>query len=243
MTIEPDTVGVQVASADKLFFLSRDSGSNWQTSGEFAQAIAVDPFAANHIIRTGGGSGVLESRDSGQTWAKLEGLPDQVTFTRVFFHPSKEGIVFVSRPSLSPPQMWRSSDGGHTCQQLQDVTPLDGLTGSDRSLVGWAVQSVFLSGDDGLTWTRIPAQLPALSSVVVDPIDAARVLAGTTTLSSLDAGIWESIDGGRAFRTEAECRSFHCHSIGSSETLFTASVLQQRGCLRARGQLRGRRYS
>ena len=57
--------------------------------------IDIDPRDANHIIASAC-SGIYESKNAGDSWRKVQGIPSQSRRTRAILqHPSIPGIVFA----------------------------------------------------------------------------------------------------------------------------------------------------
>src|SRR5262249_45478431 len=71
-------------------------------------AINIDPRNGEHIFASAC-SGIYETRDGGENWVKVQGIPSQSRRTRAILqHPTIRGLVFAGTTE----GFWRSTKGG-----------------------------------------------------------------------------------------------------------------------------------
>lgn len=120
----PADVGTAAIGSDGSYYASGNSdGSLWKyASGSWTKlitdsvhAVAVDPFNANHLVVTGAGGNIQESRDGGATWSgwnwnnQLESSNDIPWLENSGGYMSSGGLVF---DPLQPNKIWQSSGVG-----------------------------------------------------------------------------------------------------------------------------------
>lgn len=138
---------------------SSDDGTTWDvrsptTGRSFFGRILVDPTDAEHLVAADPGSGPVESRDGGRTWARLGGVAAATWVSGFGGDPTR---VVVSGPSGAA----RSSDAGRTWQPLTlpEGATIAEVGGSDAQLIYAAGlianrARVWVSHDGGRTWAR-----------------------------------------------------------------------------------------
>jgi len=205
LAVHPTEPNVVLAGADIGLARSSDAGVTWQRvsspfDGAQVWSVAIDPHRHDSIlVGTGAPSRAVMYRtdDAGATWQRLSPeIPehcagvsrpriltiawDQVDGTSAWFGIEEGGL-------------WRTRDRGDTWERT-DGTPKSlphGVTGSDvhcivvldgppKTLVCLVVNAIFVSTDDGETWTRtdtratwgiyytrLVAKLPGSSSLLL----------------------------------------------------------------------------
>ncbi len=158
------------------------------------------------------GQGILRSNDDGASWHRL-GLSEAIEF---------DGVVRALAVDPRRPQriyagadcgLCISDDGGAHWRRADG--PIDGMTvwsiaidPTDPAVLyaGTGAPSraaLFKSDDAGLSWRRLPPELPEFCSgvnrprlltICVDPDDSAQVWFGVE-----EGGVWRSGDGGQAW--------------------------------------------
>lgn len=158
-------------------------------------------FAGGSRFGTGGGVGVLRSRDGGDSWqAFSQGLPGTFV-TSISPDPAVAGRLLLSSESRG---LFASSDGGASWEPSGDgidearTGPLTRVPGEPGTLYVLAAESAFSesriyrSTNSGSTWQRIGLDLPDdfLGPVVVDSADS------STLYTTRQGGVLRSTDGG-----------------------------------------------
>jgi len=117
-------------------FRSDDGGQNWmaintglpQDGDSFnVQSLAVDPTDANVVYLGTGwkpfhGNGVYKSTDGGMTWAPANRGMIDYSITALAVDPTNPQIVYAG---TFDGELFKSSDGGETWNDLTDVLPGD----------------------------------------------------------------------------------------------------------------------
>jgi len=180
------------------------------------------------------GDGVYKSTDAGKTWQNM-GLVPSGRIARIVINPRDANNVLVcAEGRLTSPQqdrgVFRSTDGGANWTKTLFVNPETGCSGlsmdpNDPSTVfagTWQVSQrtwdeasggpgsgVYVSHDNGQTWTHLTAGLPhsplGKIDVGVAPSNPQRVYA---LIQTYDQGsLWRSDDGGAQWKVVSWDRS------------------------------------
>ncbi len=115
LAIDPRTANTIYAGTWYLPYKSTDGGQTWRSikngiiDDSDIFAIDIDPRDPNHVIMSAC-SGIYETRNAGDSWTKVNGIPSQSRRTRdILQHPSIPGLVFAGTTE----GFWRSERGGH----------------------------------------------------------------------------------------------------------------------------------
>ncbi len=134
-------------------------------------------------------SGVLVSRDAGQTWQQVEGITPAAPINVIVQDPQRPAYLYVGTTQ----QLLLSHDGGERWQRRGGNLPygsytaiLINPTNTDELFVGSAYEreegnGVFHSADAGMTWKRIDPDLPSrrVWTLAFDQRDPNRILVGS----------------------------------------------------------------
>ena len=135
-------------------------------------------------------SGVLVSRDNGNTWQKTSGIPENVPVSSIAVDPKRPGYVYVGTSQT----FYLSRDSGKTWTRRGGNLPLGNYTSilinpvnSDEIFVSSALESdggVFFSENGGMNWKRVDNKNMKVPSrrvwtMVFDPNDSNRIYAGS----------------------------------------------------------------
>ena len=138
-------------------------------------------------------SGVLVSRDSGQTWRQVEGVPTDMPVNTVVQDPQRPDYIYVGTKQT----IFMSQDGGRTWTRRGGNLPFGDFTAilvnprnGDEIFVGNAYQisevggGVYRSTDGGRTWARIDPKdrrLPSqrIWALAFDPHDQDVLFVGS----------------------------------------------------------------
>lgn len=204
LTIAPSDRGILyacVSSEDRRsLFKSSTVGANWEavsdglqdadaTERAIAQAIAVDPTAAEIVYVATADQGVFKSTDGGQTWEPADTGIVLTDLISLAIDPTNPSIVyagaraFISSEIRGPGGVHKSTDAGGSWQPAngEEGHPIgtarvhalvvDGI----RPQVVYAATDVgvFRSTDGAASWTALDAGLfaPDTRALVIDPLD------------------------------------------------------------------------
>jgi photosystem II stability/assembly factor-like uncharacterized protein len=134
-------------------------------------------------------SGVLVSRDAGQTWQQVEGITAAAPINVIVQDPQRASYIYVGTTQ----QLLLSHDGGEKWIRRGGNLPYGSYTAilinpqqPDEIYVGSAYEreegnSVFNSTDAGMTWKRIDPDLPSrrVWALAFDQRDTTRILVGS----------------------------------------------------------------
>jgi photosystem II stability/assembly factor-like uncharacterized protein len=134
-------------------------------------------------------SGVLVSRDGGQTWEQIAGITPAAPINIIVQDPQRPAYIYVGTTQ----QLLLSHDGGEKWIRRGGNLPygsytaiLINPTNTDEMYVGSAYEreegnGVFHSTDAGITWKRIDPDLPSrrVWALAFDPRDQNRILVGS----------------------------------------------------------------
>ncbi|MGD9562591.1 MAG: WD40/YVTN/BNR-like repeat-containing protein [Pyrinomonadaceae bacterium] len=192
---EDDKNGI-LAGTNSGLYRSYDLSKGWEkiTFGEgldhSVYAITVSPLVPGTIWVGTTTSGVLTSRDNGETWTKIGGAPDNVPISSIVIDPKRPNYIYVG----SIHSLYRSQDGGRTWLPRGSNLPLGNFTSilidprnSDEVLVSSALENdggVYYSKDAGKNWRRVDSKEIKLPSrrvwmMAFDPNNADRIYAGS----------------------------------------------------------------
>jgi photosystem II stability/assembly factor-like uncharacterized protein len=135
-------------------------------------------------------SGVLVSRDGGETWQQVSGVPTQAPISSIEQDPKRSAYVYVGTKQ----SLYVSHDGGERWMRRGGNLPygdyasiLINPDAPDEIIVGNAWENgggVFRSTDAGITWNRIDPTRPGLPSqriwaLAFDPRNQDKIFVGS----------------------------------------------------------------
>lgn len=192
---EDDKNGI-FAGTDKGLYRSYDLAKGWEkiSFGEGLNhnvtAITSSALVPATIWVGTATSGVIVSRDNGETWEKTGGAPERVPISSMVIDPKRPNYIYVGTIHA----FYLSRDGGRTWKSRANILPLGNYTSilidprnSDELLVSSALENdggVYHSKDAGMSWKRVDSKELKLPSrrvwmMAFDPANADRVYAGT----------------------------------------------------------------
>ncbi|POX48390.1 glycosyl hydrolase [Streptomyces sp. Ru72] len=179
LAVHPEQPNVVYAGADVGLVRSDDAGVTWHRvdspmNDQTIWSLAIDPNDADFVIAGTGApsrAAVFRTADGGANWDRL---PPQIP--EFCAGVSKPRVLTATVDRYDPKNLWfgieegglwRSRDRGDTWDRV-DGTPAslpDGVTNSDihcvlvlegppKTIVCVVVNALFVSQDDGRTWTR-----------------------------------------------------------------------------------------
>lgn len=179
LAVDPGEPEVIWAGADTGLIRSDDTGVTWHRvdspmNGTHVWSLAIDPGAPGRMLAGTGApsrAAVFRSVDGGGSWDRLPpaipefcaGVNRPRILTTVWDHTDPGAAWF----GIEEGGLWRTRDHGDTWRRV-DGTPASlphGVTGSDvhcvvildgppKTIVVAVVNALFVSWDDGATWTR-----------------------------------------------------------------------------------------
>ena len=191
---------------DHGFYISSDGGNTWTESVKSLQNTMVNTILTapdNSIIATATDYGIIRSVDNGVTWTSL--LPSASYNTATY---------------------WGNAYG---CVTLGNAAAWGAGTGT--IVVGWQawgdrISCVMRSTDNGVTWSKISANLPAQTlntsgtlrgpgapySIIKDPNNEANLwMAIDGTGTSEQGGIYKSTDSGASWTKTTQPAGWACY--------------------------------
>ena len=187
--------GYLVATNDGLY-RSYDIEKGWEKinfgdgKNHNVLTIFTSPLHPDQIWVGTSVSGVLVSKDGGQTWAKLKDIPLNVPVSAIAVNPGKADWVYVGTTQT----FYVSKDGGKSFTRRGGNLPLGNFNSIlinpnnwKEVYVGSALevsQGIFFSDDGGWDWDRIDTKDKKLASnrvwsMMFDPTNPNSLLVGT----------------------------------------------------------------
>jgi photosystem II stability/assembly factor-like uncharacterized protein len=159
---------------EKAIYRSTDGGDTWQAFDPPSRILALSPeFGQDRTLASTRYNDLSErvelylSRDGGDQWQVVGTLPEGVLIQELSLAPlfTQWQTMFAMARQADQPALYRSSDGGRSwaavltpgadIQQLVYVPDIE----EDRPMFLLAGETVYRSGDGGLTWQEF--DLPA----------------------------------------------------------------------------------
>ncbi len=185
-----------LAGTDKGLYRSYDLTKAWEkvSFGEGINenifVILTTPNQPETIWVGTAGSGVIVSRDSGKTWQKVAGIPEEAPISSIASDPKRPDYIYVGTSQT----LFLSRDGGKSWTRRGGKLPLGNYTSilinpnnSKEIFTSSALEldgGIYFSNDEGWSWKRIDSKerkLPShrVWSMAFDPNDSNRIFAGT----------------------------------------------------------------
>lgn len=192
---EDDKNGIW-AGTDSGLYRSYDVKKGWEKVSlgkdidENIFAIHTSPLLPGTIWVGTSVSGVMISRDDGETWQKVVGVPENIPVSYITIDPQRPQNVYVGTSQT----FYLSRDGGRVWMRRGGNLPLGNYASilinpnnTDEIYTASALESdggIFFSSDAGMNWTRIDTKdlkLPShrVWTMAFDPNDSNRIFAGT----------------------------------------------------------------
>ncbi|WP_324726151.1 WD40/YVTN/BNR-like repeat-containing protein [Actomonas aquatica] len=164
-TIEVDrtTKGRVLAGCEKGVFLSEDAGAVWRRvlpTATTVNDLEQSPHDPQHWLAVTDTHGAWSSRDGGETWTAVDGLPIKSAIYNVTFDPTHAERLAIASWTDG---IWTSEDGGATWTNRDAGLPENprvyrvGVDPNRGRLYASVFQeTLFYSDDFGRTWQADP---------------------------------------------------------------------------------------
>ncbi|MGI9068817.1 MAG: YCF48-related protein [Pyrinomonadaceae bacterium] len=211
LAIDPRTTNTIYAGTWYLPYKSTDGGQTWRSikngiiDDSDIFAIDIDPRDYNHVIMSAC-SGIYETRNAGDSWTKVNGIPSQSRRTRAILqHPSIPGLVFAGTTE----GFWRSDRGGApdswmvtTSRQLEINSISVHPSRPQTIYIGTNNYGVMVSNDAGKTFLPTNGGYSGrfANVIVADREDPNRIYAATINTTTGGGFFFVSTDNGASWR-------------------------------------------
>jgi len=211
LAIDPRDTNTIYAGTFYLPYKSIDGGMTWRPmrngfiDDSDIFAIDIDPRNPTHIIASAC-SGIYESRNAGDSWKKVEGIPSQSRRTRAILqHPSVAGVVFAGTTE----GFWRSANGGAkdswmvTTSRLLEINSIAvHPRNPDKIFIGTNNYGVMISNDGGKTFAPSNGGYSGrfTNSILPDRENPARIYATTINTTTGGGFFFISNDAGMTWQ-------------------------------------------
>lgn len=197
-----------------------NSWTNWNTDNLpviGCSDIAIDPYDNNILYLATGDAysndtysiGVMKSTDGGQTW-NLQGWDWTVNLTnvirRLVIHPTKSNILIAATSA----GLFRTEDAGQTWKEVRSGNFYDLEFKPDNpSFVFASGRQVFISNDEGASWTLTNAGIPPTNQIrriemAVTPAAPDYLYLMVSNMEDNGfLGLYRSTDAGQSFNLQS----------------------------------------
>lgn len=205
LAMDPRSTSTMYAGTWWRAYKSTDEGKSWRLikdgmiDDSDVFAVTVNPRNPEHIISSAC-SGIYESFNAGEKWAKIQGIPSQSRRTRdILQHPTIAGMVYAGTTE----GFWMSSNGGKSWSL---TTPRNIEVNSiavhpeepNRVFIGTNNYGVMVSNDGGRNFTQTNGNFTSrfVYSVTPDSSQPNRLYAATHNTATGGGFFFVSNDGG-----------------------------------------------
>ncbi len=206
IAVDPRNTSTIYAGTTWRPYKSTDSGKSWRLikdgiiDDSDVFAIDINDKDPMHIIASAC-SGIYETLNGGEKWAKIQGIPSQSRRTRdIVQHPGKPGYVYAATTE----GFWMSANGGKswslTTQRNLEINSISvHRDAPDRVLIGTNNFGVLVSNDGGRTFGPTNDNFTSrfTYNVVADASKANRLYATTQNTASSGGFVFSSDDAGQ----------------------------------------------
>ncbi len=190
-------------------FKTEDGGKSWRliNSGMIDDsdvfAITVDYRNPDHVIASAC-SGIYESYNSGEKWAKIQGIPSQSRRTRdILQHPTRPGTIYAATTE----GFWMTTNGGKswsiTTQRDLEINSIAVHPDNpDKVYIGTNNYGVMVSNDGGKNFTQTNGNFSSrfTYSITSDIEIPSRLYATTINTATGGGFVFISDDNGANWR-------------------------------------------
>jgi photosystem II stability/assembly factor-like uncharacterized protein len=209
LTVDPHRAGsflVGISSSNGSLaglYRTQDDGATWQ---HVVRDVAVFSAAFSpsdpKVIAAGTKTGILLSRDGGDTWSRISPAENKELqpVMSLGFDPKNAAVLYAGTPHLP----WKTSDGGQTWNSIHhgmiddsDILALIVNQQKPEQLFIGACSGIYRSDNSAGRWNKLLGITGAgfrTYSVALDPAKPETVYSGTRD------GLWKSGDLGKTWR-------------------------------------------
>jgi len=211
LAIDPRTSSTIYAGTWYLPYKSTDGGRSWRSikngiiDDSDIFAIDIDLRDANHIIASAC-SGIYETKNAGERWEKVQGIPSQSRRTRAIVqHPSIAGLVFAGTTE----GFWLSNRGGAdgswmvtTSRQLEVNSIAVHPSRPQTIYIGTNNYGVMVSNDGGKNFVPTNGGYSGrfANVILADRETPNRIYAATINTTTGGGFLFVSTDNGETWR-------------------------------------------
>ncbi|HEY9432094.1 MAG TPA: hypothetical protein VI260_11595 [Blastocatellia bacterium] len=213
VAIDPRDANVIYVGTHHLPWKTTDAGKTWKRAASKERgmiddsdifAIHIDQSNPDNVLMSAC-SGIYRSRDSSETWTKLQGIPYTSRRTHVIYqHPTRPQVIFAGTTE----GLWVSTDGGKPDswrRMTSQRTVINAVAvhpdRPERILLGVDDVGIMVSVDSGESYEASNAGFinRQVRAVVADKAERGRVYAGVI-FDRANGGLFVSEDGGAVWR-------------------------------------------
>ncbi|MCH6258711.1 hypothetical protein MLD52_19280 [Puniceicoccaceae bacterium K14] len=201
ITTDPSNPDVVFLACGNGIVRSRDGGQTWRMTSGWRESdftkIAIDPVDGNNVYATSVW-GMSVSRDGGDTWARANrGLAERYSRTVIVDSRNPKRLLLGTADGI-----YQSNNRAKSWQVVRSSPRLTILriarseSNPDLWIAGTEGEGVFLSKDDGKSWSKTAPELgnANIYAVAMDSSDESRL-----AVAGWGTGVWISIDGGASW--------------------------------------------
>ena len=127
LRVDRENSGRVIAGTERGIFLSTDNGAHWlaaERAAEMVTHIEQSPHKAGEWLATTERSGLWRSKDRGDSWQRVRGVPSDKTLYQVSYHPSLDEVIAVCGWGIG---VLISRDGGATFHSANYGLPAEAI--------------------------------------------------------------------------------------------------------------------
>ncbi len=203
------SVGLNLlAGTSNGVFVGDDQGRNWQQANDgltsqlppflnVTTLAAVTASGATRVFAVESFGGFFSSGDLGKSWQRVEGLPNLAGVSAMGVSGSALFVSLFNRVTPAPDSatVYRSTDLGKSWSPagrgLASAIPI-AFASLGSNLFAAANESVFVSANNGESWSAMNAGLPEKTRITALAVSGSSVYAGTA-----GKGVYVSADNGQ----------------------------------------------
>jgi photosystem II stability/assembly factor-like uncharacterized protein len=204
------------------------AGGNWQSSGlqhQHIRTLAVDSNNPQAVYAGDADGQVFASTDGGQHWTDRSlGLPPSDAINALLFDPSNKKLYAATEMGLfvstDAAQHWSAVPVKLGAREVQNLIGLAFDLNAPHTIYISSSLNVFMSRDDGNTWSNITYNL--LASLLLNSLPANSTI-NNLTFESAQHRLWAATDVG-IFRLDSGSIMWQTLNVGLPATVQVYTV-------------------